>query len=214
MPRPENDPDQRPRPFAPASPTVIGLVGGIASGKSTVAALFASHGVKHIDADRHAREASRDPDVLTEIRSRIGERYVVDDQIDREAMADLVFNDASAKDALESIIHPRVRARILADVRRAADQGQSSLLDVPLLFEAGLWALCDRIVFVEASCESREARAQTRGWDADELARREQSQLPLAEKQSRSDATINNEGPIHETAKAVADLLRGLEAGG
>ncbi|MEC7726137.1 MAG: dephospho-CoA kinase, partial [Planctomycetota bacterium] len=73
MPRPENQPDEPARPFAPATPLVIGLVGGVASGKSTVAGLFAARGLRHIDADAHARAATKDPGVLAEVRATLGE---------------------------------------------------------------------------------------------------------------------------------------------
>ena len=211
MPRPENQPSEPARPFAPAAPVVLGLVGGVASGKSTVAGLFAARGVQHIDADAHARAATDDPDVLAEVRVRIGERYVVENRLDRQAVADLVFADADAKQALEAIVHPVVRARILTELRAAAEQGRSSLLDVPLLFEAGLFEHCDRIVFVAAPEEARTSRAAARGWAPGELARREQNQLPLEEKRQRAHATIDNSGTIGATKEAVDDLLRALE---
>ena len=211
MPRPENQPRAPASPFAPARPIVLGLVGGVASGKSTVAALFAAHGLRHIDADAHARAASSDPEVLAEVRSRLGERFVVDDQLDRPAIGQLVFSDPAAKQALEEILHPRVRARIVAELEEAAAAGCSSLLDVPLLFEAGLWESCDHVVFVDAPDEVRRARAASRGWAEDELERRERNQLPIEEKRARAHATVDNGGALEETRAAVAELLADLE---
>lgn len=212
MPAPEKPASEPPRPFAPARPVVIGLVGGVASGKSTVAGLFAQHGLRHIDADAHAREASSDPEVLTQVRTSLGERFVADGRLDRAALAERVFADEAAKATLEAILHPRVRARIRAELDEARGAGRSSLLDVPLLFEAGLWEDCDRIVFVEASDVTRRERARARGWRDDELERREQNQLPLAKKRERSDYTVYNGGELDETRRAVAALLRELEA--
>jgi len=205
-------PSALPAPFAPARPVVIGLAGGVASGKSTVAAAFAAHGLVHIDADACARALSNDADVLAQVRAQLGEAFVSDGQLDRAALADRVFSDPTAKAALEAILHPRVRARILADMEQARDAGRSSLLDVPLLFEAGLWELCDRVVFVEASGAARRERARARGWADDELDRREQSQLPLHEKRERSDHIVCNDGSLEETRRAVGALLRQLEA--
>lgn len=212
MPRSENQPGGKPRPFAPAAPVVLGLVGGVASGKSTVAALFCAHGLLHIDADEHARATAEDPDVLAEVRSALGERFIVNGEIDRQAVADLVFSDPAAKRRLEDIIHPRVRAKILTTLRAAVDRGRSCLLDVPLLFEAGLWERCDHIVFVSAPESVRASRARARGWAAGELGRRERSQLTISEKRQRSDFVVDNSGALEETRREVAALLAAVEA--
>ena len=209
MPEPR---DPARKPFAPARPVVIGLAGGVASGKSTVAAEFAAHGLVHIDADACAHALSSDADVLAQVRAQLGEAFVRDGRLDRAALANRVFSDPDAKASLEAILHPRVRARILDELERARGAGRSSLLDVPLLFEAGLWELCDRVVFVEASDAARRERARARGWADDELDRREQSQLPLHEKRAKSDHVVGNDGPLDETRSAVGALLRQLEA--
>ncbi|MGC6489171.1 MAG: dephospho-CoA kinase [Planctomycetota bacterium] len=212
MTAPEIPPSEPPRPFAPARPLVLGLVGGIASGKSTVAALFAAHGLRHIDADAHARAASQAPHVLAQVRSQLGQRFVSHGQLDRAALAAKVFSEPAAKATLEAILHPEVRARIRAELAEASRSGRSSLLDVPLLFEAGLFEDCDHVVFVEASDATRRERALARGWADDELERRERNQLPIHEKRERSDFTVSNDGDLAETRGAVAALLRGLEA--
>ncbi|MFN3244783.1 MAG: dephospho-CoA kinase [Planctomycetota bacterium] len=213
MPPPEK-PDPAPeRPFGPPEPLVIGLVGGVASGKSTVSGLFSAHGIRHIDADLHARAATEDPQVLAEVQTRLGERFVVDGRLDRQAVAEHVFSHPDAKQQLEAIVHPRVRARILAELDRSRAAGQSSLLDVPLLFEAGLWQHCDTIVFVDAPDEIRRERARGRGWDDQELPRRERNQLPLADKRARSQHVVDNGGTLEQTRRAVAALLAELEGG-
>ena len=212
MPRSENQPGEQPRPFAPVAPVVLGLVGGVASGKSTVAALFCAHGLLHIDADEQARAAAEDPEVRAEVRSALGERFIVNGEIDRQAVADLVFSDPAAKRLLEGIIHPRVRAKILATLQAAVARDQSCLLDVPLLFEAGLWERCDHIVFVSAPEAVRASRAQARGWAKDELGRRERSQLTISEKRQRSDVVVDNSGTLEATRREVAALLAALEA--
>ena len=161
MPAPENPSSEQPRPFTPERPLVIGLVGGVASGKSTVAAMIEAHGLRHIDADAHARRAAEAPDVLAQVRTELGERFVVDGRLDRAALAERVFDDPEAKAALEAILHPRVRSQIRSDLDEARRLGRSSLLDVPLLFEAGLWERCDQIVFVEAADATRRAAGRT-----------------------------------------------------
>ena len=202
------------RPFEPPTPLVIGIVGGVAAGKSTVADMFARRGLRHIDADAHARAAARDPAALAEIERQSGARFVRDGALDRPALAAHVFADPAAKARLEAILHPRVRARIEAELAEARSAGVSTLLDVPLLFEAGLFEVCDTVVFVDADDDVRRARAATRGWADDELARRERNQLPIAEKRRRADHVIDNSGPLENTESAVATLLGRLETPG
>lgn len=197
-------------PFRPPTPVVIGIVGGIAAGKSAVAERFAAHGLRHIDADRHARAVSGRADVLAELTATFGPTAVRDGQLDRAAMAAKVFADPSARGRLEAILHPRIRADILAELAAAKADGQSALLDVPLLFENGLFAHCDHVVFVDAPDAVRQARAASRGWADGELARREQAQLPLAEKRARADFVIDNGGDRATMAAQVARLCAQL----
>jgi len=188
-------------------------VGGIAAGKSTVASRFAAHGIRHVDADFHAREVSEAPAVVEEVAQEIGDRFVQDGKLDRQALSDHVFRDPAAKAKLEQIVHPRVRQRILSELDEASSQGLTALLDVPLLFEAGLVERCDLVVFVHASDSTRQSRAQSRGWANDELARRESNQMPLTEKRARSQHVIDNDGDLERTHQAVDDLLAELGAG-
>ncbi|MCB9876033.1 MAG: dephospho-CoA kinase [Planctomycetes bacterium] len=199
-------------PFRPSPPLVVGLVGGIASGKSTVAAMFADRGLRHLDADQVAREVSGEPEVLAEVAERLGPRFVRDGALDRAGLAAAVFADPAARRALEAIVHPRVRARLEAGIAAATAAGDSVLLDVPLLFEAGLFQRCDTVVFVATSDETRATRARARGWADGELARREANQLPLAEKQARAEHVIDNDGTLSATRCAVDALLQRLAA--
>lgn len=212
MPARPDGSEAAPRPFRPGRALVIGLVGGIAAGKTAVARLFGDHGVLHIDADRLAREVAAEPEVLRAVAAAFGERYVDGDRLDRAALAALVFADAAARQRLEALLHPRIRARIVVALAAARAQGRSALVDAPLLFETGLDALCDTVVYVDAPAEVRARRAAERGWDADELARRERSQLPLADKRARAGHTLDNGGDLAATGRAVADLLARWEA--
>ena len=200
------------RAFVPHRPVVIGLCGGVAAGKSAVASMFSAHGLLGVDADAHARAAATEPAVLRAIVARFGPAMVRDGALDRAAMAQRVFADPGAKAELEAIRHPRILARIHAELAAARAAGTSVLLDAPLLLETGLDALCDRVVFVAASDAVRLRRAAVRGWDAAELARREAAQQPLAAKAARADHRIDNDGPPAATARQVADLLDALAA--
>lgn len=201
-----------PAPFRPATPVVIGIVGGIAAGKSAVANSFAAHGLRHVDADAEARSAAARPDVLAELRAAFGAGVVGPGGLDRAAMAALVFADPGARTRLEAILHPRIRAAIVAALADARAAGQSVLLDAPLLLEGGLVAHCDRVVFVHASDATRRQRAASRGWAADELVRREASQLPLADKRARADFVVDNDGDLATMHAQVAAILERLRS--
>lgn len=199
------------RPFRPATPVVIGLLGGIAAGKSTVAALFAAHGLRPVSADAHAHAAAADPAVLAELTAAFGPGVVADGGLDRRAVAALVFEDPAARARLEAILHPRIRARILAELAEARAAGASVLLDAPLLLETGLIDVCDEVVFVAAERDQRRLRAAARGWPAGELERREASQRPLDEKRAAATQVIDNSGDLAATAQQVAGVLAAWE---
>lgn len=203
-------PTLEPAPFRPTPPVVVGLLGGIAAGKSAVAACFATHGLVAIEADAIARQVSAEPAVLAELRREFGAEIVRDGALDRARLAQRVFAEPAARGRLEAILHPRIRARILAELAAARAAGQSVLLDAPLLLEGGLIDFCDVVVFVAAATAVRQARAAARGWAAGELERREAAQAPLAEKQRRAAHTIDNDGSLADTARQVAEFLTSL----
>ncbi len=203
-------PTQEAAPFRPTPPVVVGLVGGVAAGKSAVAGCFLSHGLAVVDADAIARETSAEPAVLAELQREFGAGIVRDGALDRAAMAQRVFADPATRGRLEAILHPRIRARILAELAAARAAGQSVLLDAPLLLEGGLVAWCDHVVFVAAPAAVRAARAAARGWAPGELERREAAQAPLGEKLARAAHTIDNGGSLADTARQVAEYLATL----
>ncbi len=209
---PERQPST-PRPFHPATPVVIGILGGVASGKSTVARLFAAHGLRHLDADAKARVLTEEPTVLADLAARwpqVVARSAAPPRLDRAALAQVVFSDPCARKELEALLHPRIRSALLAELAAARAAGESVLLDVPLLLENGLIAECDHVVFVHADAASRARRAAERGWGADELARREAAQAPLAEKATHAGHRIDNSGDLDATRAQVAALLDAL----
>ncbi len=199
------------KPFRPPKPVVIGILGGIAAGKSAVASRFASHGLVAIDADAISRQVSSEKQVVGEVTGSLGPAVVKDGHLDRPALAALVFADATARAKLEAILHPRIRTRIVAEIARAKANGDSVLLDVPLLLEHGLIAACDHVAFLHTTLATRQARAATRGWTADEHARREAAQATMADKQARASFVIDNDGDLatmHRDVAAMLDQLR------
>lgn len=162
---------------------VVGIVGRIAAGKSTVARALAAHGADVIDADALAHEALDEPAVRAAIGRRFGAGVLRDDgRVDRAALAGIVFGADEAAAAalrdLEALVHPRVRARIeatLGRLRGAAAGGSPRVvvLDVPLLMQAGWDALCDRLLLVACDEEVRRRRLAARGWSEAHRDRRD-----------------------------------------
>ena len=179
-----------------AAKPVIGLTGGIGSGKSLVARHLATLGCAVIDADELATKALDDPVVQREVQKRWGEAVLRPDGcVDRRAMAKIVFDQPEALAGLEALIHPRVHAS--REALRRSYQGDPTVHaiveDCPLLMEKGLDADCDFVIFVTAEPETRRRRlAAARQWTGEELQRREKIQLPLDIKAERADYIIDN----------------------
>jgi dephospho-CoA kinase len=175
---------------------IIGIAGGIGSGKSTVARLFGELGCVVISSDDQVRQAYKDPAVLEEIRDWWGAAaFHPDGTLNRRAVADRVFASPEERRRLEGLIHPRVqwmRDAVMAD-RSHDPEVPAFIWDTPLLFETGLNEQCDAVVFVDTPDAARQQRlTATRGWQAGEFRRREKSQLPLDRKRQMSDYVISN----------------------
>jgi dephospho-CoA kinase len=148
---------------------IIGLIGRIGAGKSTVARRFAQHGATVVDADRHAHEVLEDPQVIA----------------DRAALAGIVFGTTpdhdTARAGLEAIVHPRVRRRVEAVLANEAARNlpggrePTVVLDVPLLIQAGWENLCTHLVVVDCEDAVRHTRLAARGWSAEQIAARDRA---------------------------------------
>jgi dephospho-CoA kinase len=196
---------------------VVGVLGGIASGKSQVARLLAGSAGVVIDADKIAREVLESPAVRFDLLTTFGGRvFGPDGRPDREVLARTVFASPEARAKLEGFTHPAIRAKIRLDLQAARKAGVPLIvLDVPLLLENesghGLAAECDEIVFVDARDDLREARALTsRGWRPGEVARREATQMPLALKRARAGWVVENHGSVAELAESARKVAAEL----
>lgn len=194
---------------------VVGLLGGVGSGKSLVAGLLRARGARVIDADRLAHEALRAPAVRRAVRARWGDAVLdAKGRVDRAALGRRVFGDPRALRRLNGLIHPRVRARIRERLRRARRGGRPIVLDVPLLMESPLRRACAWLVFVDAPAAVRARRtARARGWSPREFARRERFQADVRRKRAAAHVRIDNGGTLRDTARQVA-LLYQFVAGG
>lgn len=198
-----------------ATPILVGLIGGIASGKSTVARMLHARGALWIDSDRVAHDVLNSHEVTGLLRERFGEGVIQSDGLaDRKAIASFVFgaSEAAAQNLkwLESIIHPRVRR--VSEERIAADAGRHRVvvIDAPLLLEAGWGPFCDRILFIDTPLPLRQRLASQRGWPIEELQRREAAQLPLDQKRAQASDVITNNGSLEELELQVDRFVTGL----
>jgi dephospho-CoA kinase len=190
---------------------VIGLLGGIAAGKSTVAGCFARLGCAVIEADRTAHGVMEEAEVKEAIVREFGAGVLdASGRVDRKAMSQVVFSDGSALARLNGLIHPRVMAEVerLIGVYQAEEGVEAIVLDVPLLAEVGRLDLCDVLVFVEAEEAIRVERLRKNGkFDADELKKRENFQISLDKKKRLAHYTICNNSENSDVAEQVAILF-------
>jgi dephospho-CoA kinase len=193
------------------SPPVVGIIGGIGSGKSLVAAEFAAHGGHLISADQLGHEALRHPDVKAQVVARWGEAVLdADGEIDRKRLAAIVFADANERKALEAMTHPFIGRRIREEIAKARSAAEVRLivLDAAVMLEAGWHGVCDRVVFVNAPRESRLRRlTEKRGWSAQEAEKRELAQMSVDEKRLHADAVVENSGKPELVAVQVKGLM-------
>lgn len=188
---------------------IIGIIGGIGSGKSFVASLFAELGALVIDSDQLVHAAYQRQDVRQTLLDWWGTAvFKSDGSVDRKAIAARVFTDESERLKLENLIHPLVNAHRdrLMDEAQADDRVTAFVWDTPLLVETGLHRLCDAVIFVDTPLETRLERVKKRGWDAQELSRREKSQLPLDKKRKVSDHCVSNAADA-DTARNQVRLI-------
>jgi dephospho-CoA kinase len=184
----------------------VGLTGNVASGKSSVAEAWAELGAHVVDADALAREAVEPgSEALDAIREAFGDAVIEDDALDRDAMRRRVFDDAEARERLESIIHPEVARLREREEARLRERGVEIVVhEIPLLFEVGLEGEFDMIVLVDAPREVRQERlVRDRGLDPDEARAVINAQMPAAVKRGRADLVIDNDSTL-ETLGARA----------
>ena len=196
----------------------VGLTGGIASGKSTVADMFAELGVPVIDTDVIARDVVEPGQpALAEIRETFGAAVIGNDgRLDRAAMRKIVFADDSARKRLESILHPRIRD---VAMQQAGDAGGAyQLIVVPLLVESPMKQAMDRILVVDCDEQTQISRLMARDAETEEQARRMlAAQASRDERLAIADDVVRNDGSLSETRAQVVELHRhyiGLSANG
>ena len=196
---------------------IIGLIGGIGSGKSLIAAEFARHGGKIVSGDQLGHEALRQPEIRDAVLARFGREIAgTDGEIERRKLGRIVFGEISQRRALELLVFPYIERRIREEIETA--NGDSKVpfivLDAAIMLEAGWNNVCHWIVYSDVPREIRLQRLQQqRGWSEKEVAAREAAQMNLTEKKARADFVIDNASTPEQTAIQVTRLVEQLVRG-
>ena len=197
---------------------MIGITGGIATGKSTVARMFADLGADSVGADAIARETlSAGSEAEEEVKAAFGPEIIdAAGHIDRGKLADIVFSDDAAREKLNSITHPRI-IRALEDriesFRVSSGPGEVLVAEIPLLVEANLTGIVDQVIVVVAEHRAQQNRLQMRSaLSQAQIEQRIQSQMPVCQKTEFADWLIDTNGALQDTAsqvKRIWDQLQG-----
>jgi dephospho-CoA kinase len=197
--------------------TLVGLTGGIATGKTTFAAALRALGLPVVDADLLARRVvARGAPALATVAEAFGPAVIgPDGALDRKAMAALVFADPSARRRLEAITHPAIRRAMETETARLGAAGHDLVFyDSPLLYEAGLESAVSLVVVVYAPRQAQLHRLQARdGLSPGEAEARLAAQLPIDGKAARSDAVVDNSDEARPLDEVAARLVKDLRAG-
>jgi dephospho-CoA kinase len=201
---------------APLCPVpVVGLIGGIGSGKSAVANWVAArHPVLVIDGDQAGHRALDNPDVQLRLRQAFGDGvFDASGRVIRSALSRVVFGGEEthrrARSQLEQILHPAIREDIEGQLRDVnPSTHQYVLLDAAVMLEAGWSGVCDTVVFLDTPVAVRRERVAARGWAPSELDRREASQWPLERKREAATSVIANTGALDDAGAALWRILQ------
>jgi dephospho-CoA kinase len=190
---------------------VLGLTGGIGSGKSMVASMFAQLGADVIDADQFAREVVEPGQpALEEIATAFGQDILLrDGRLDRGKLARIIFADPVARGTLNAITHPRIRERMDAEITARRSRRGVLVVDIPLLYENDRTRAVETVIVVWVDAKTQLRRLQERdGLSVEEARQRIAAQMPLDEKRARADVVIDNSGSRENTRRQVEAVYR------
>lgn len=191
---------------------IVGLTGGIASGKSTVSNLFRKYGIEIVDADKVAKEVSEKKESIEKISNIFGKDILDSDgKIIREKLREKAFKNRELLQELNKIIHPQVMEYFK---RKKEENSKDEILifDIPLLYEAKMEYLCDKIIVVGVDVQKQIRRVVARDGSSENLAKKIISnQMPLDEKIKKADIVIMNDGTLDELEEKVMKIYRELK---
>jgi dephospho-CoA kinase len=193
---------------------VIGILGGIASGKSTLAKELENRGCAVIDADAIAKQLLQTDDVKKRIRDQFGGGvFDTAGQVDKAKLAEMVFAGTASVEAINAIVHPKVLKRTERLIAQYQDDPavKAVVLDIPLLLETGWEKRCDKLIFVDCSRPARLERASKKGvFDENQLKKRENFQISLDKKQKIAHYIVDNNEDLSELTKQIGEIFPAL----
>lgn len=189
--------------------SVIGLTGGIATGKSTASNILKEHGFYIVDADIASRKAvEKGSTGLKQVQEVFGDQAIIDGEMNRQYVGSVVFKDEAMRLKLNNIIHPIVRDIMDAEKKFGLEKGKNVIMDIPLLFENKLQDTVDETWLVYTTEETQISRLKQRNQlSDDEATSRIQSQMPIEEKKQLADEIIDNNGTLEELAQNIETLI-------
>ena len=196
---------------------VLGIIGGIGSGKSSLPRSVRKFRLGILDADSIAHDLLREPEQIGRLVQEFGTGIRGSDgQISRGHLAEIVFGERPeqlmARQKLEAILHPAVRKECLRQIQTVPQDVDFIILDAALLLEAGWTDLCDALVFVDTALPLRQARVSaSRGWSSGELERRERCQWPVDRKREFADFVIDNSGAAEASGRQFEEALQAVQ---
>jgi dephospho-CoA kinase len=188
----------------------LGVTGGIGMGKSTVAEILARRGLAVVDTDDLARQVVRPGEpALEQIRSEFGPTVIdVSNELNREALAGVIFRDEAARKKLEAILHPRIQQLWQGQLAVWKSEGRAQVaVIIPLLFETGAESEFDTVLCIACSPVTQRQRLNSRGWTSEQIEQRISAQMPIAEKMSRAHRVVWNEGDLAVLARQCDRIL-------
>ena len=192
---------------------VCGLTGGVGMGKSTAAQFLRARGAQVVDTDELARQlVEPGQPALNEIQAAFGKNIIAPDgRLRRDELARIVFTDATARKKLETILHPRIRERWLAQIEVWRRENRAlAVVVIPLLFETQAESGFDKIICVACSAATQRQRLLSRGWTPEQIQQRLAAQLPIEEKIARADFVIWTEGAPDTCALQIDRIVARL----
>ena len=189
---------------------VCGLTGGVGMGKSTAAEFFRARGAQVVDTDELARQLVQPGQpALAEIQAEFGKKVIAPDgRLRRDELAEIIFADAAARKKLETILHPRIRERWLAQVEIWRKENRAlAVVVIPLLFETRAESHFDKIICVACSAATQRERLLARGWTPEQIQQRLAAQWPVDQKISRADFVIWTDGSLDVHAQQLERIF-------
>lgn len=192
----------------------VGLTGNFGMGKSTVAEIFRSIGAHVINTDKIVEELLKEASVIDEIKRLFGEEVITDGKINKQYIAQIVFDNPLMRIYLENILHPKVFEKVDEIIKNIPDKGEPKIvvIEAPVIFERGYQNRFDVIITVYTPEEVAIERLQKKGISKEEAVKRLKAQFPIEMKKSKSDYVIDNSGSIEETKAQVEEIFQKLMA--